>query len=252
MVELEDRVVELNKINKIPNQLFQTWETKFVGKTHFKSLQDFRKLNPNISFYIYDKKRRDAYMEEFWNNKKIFNIYKKSIFGPMKADIFRYCILYERGGYYFDIGKSCNLPITKLHHKNQDGFFTYEDNTCFFPPNNHEVFNLKRPFNYLLQWGLGFSKKNFFLQMLINAIEENYVFYKKRIFESPKDAILNFTGPGMFTRVFRDYISKNPDHNLNELDIKFNHNGNFKVKGASVRHYQIPSYTYIKSSIICN
>ena len=34
----------------------------------------------------------------------------------------------------------------------------------------------------------------------------------------------------MFTRVFRDYISKNPDHNLNELDIKFNHNGNFKVK----------------------
>ena len=48
----------------------------------------------------------------------------------------------------------------------------------------------------------------------------------------------------MYTKVMRNYISNNDIFDMSELDIKFNNNGIFKLKGSSVRHYIVPSYTY--------
>jgi len=190
-------------------------------------------------------------MSSNWSNHDISNIYFSSLFGPMKADIFRYCILYDLGGYYFDIAKGCNVPLTQLHNQNHDGIITYEENTFFYPPKNKNLFNLKRPFNYFLQWGLAFQAKHPFLKELIDEISKNYDFYKNIEFDNPKLAILNFTGPGMYTKVMRKYLSENPNNNLKELDIKFGNQGIFKLKGSSVRHYIIPSYTYLTNSMIC-
>ena len=101
-----------------------------------------------------------------------------------------------------------------------------------------------------MQWGLAFSSKNLFLESLINNICSDYKYYKDKVFENPKVAILNFTGPGMYTKVMRNYISNNDIFDMSELDIKFNNNGIFKLKGSSVRHYIVPSYTYKKNSKI--
>jgi len=251
LVEIQDRILAPTNLSKIPNNVYQTWETRFLGKTHSKSLNDFRNNNPSLSFYLYEKEKRDEYMQTNWGDHQISQIYSNSLFGPLKADIFRYCILYDLGGYYFDIAKACKTPLNKLHDKNHEGIITFEDNECFYPPIQKEIFNLKRPFNYFLQWGLAFSPKHSFLYQLINEISKNYTFYKNKVFHNPKLAILNFTGPGMYTKVMRDYISNNQDHRFNELDIKFNNNGIFKLPGSSVRHYMVPSYTYEINSIIC-
>ena len=101
--KIDDRIVNQNSDNKIPNKVYQTWETRFLGKTHAQSLKKFRNLNPNLSFYLFDKEKRDAYMKSSWQGEMISEIYFNSIFGPMKSDIFRYCLLYDLGGYYFDI-----------------------------------------------------------------------------------------------------------------------------------------------------
>ena len=107
-------------------------------------------------------------------------------------------------------------------------------------------------FNYFLQWGLAFSSKHLFLEKLINEICSDYPNYKDKLFQNPKLAILNFTGPGMYTKVMRKYISKYDISDFAELDVKFNNNGIFKIKGSSVRHYTVPSYTYVKNLKICN
>ena len=91
--------------------------------------------------------------------QKIYQIFKNSLIGPLKSDIFRYCILYDQGGYYFDISRGCDVPLTKLHDKNTSFILTYEDTDCYIPPNNQKIFNLKRPFNHMLQWGLAFERK---------------------------------------------------------------------------------------------
>ena len=59
----------------------------------------------------------EDYMEKNWGKQKIYQIFKNSLIGPLKSDIFRYCILYDQGGYYFDISRACKIPLTKLHNK---------------------------------------------------------------------------------------------------------------------------------------
>ena len=87
----------------IPNVVYQTWEDHRFGKTHTKGILKFRALNPDMQFHLHDRKDRDKYMANSYGTHSIYQIYKNTKFGPMKADIFRYCILFEKGGYYFDI-----------------------------------------------------------------------------------------------------------------------------------------------------
>ena len=252
LVKIEDKILKVENKNLIPNNVYQTWESRYLGKTHAKSILEFRDKNPTFSFYIFDKEKRDQYISSNWKNRLISKIYFNSLFGPMKADIFRYCILYDYGGYYFDIGKACSTPLENLHKSDDTGIITYEGNELFYPPGDEILFNLKRPFNYFLQWGLAFSPNHAFLNELIKEIEKNYYLYKAKIFPNPKLAILNFTGPGIYTKVMRNYITREGLNKFSELDVNFNNYGIFKVNGASVRHYTVPSYTYIENSKICN
>ena len=47
---------------------------------------------------IFENSERDKYMKKSWGDRKIYQIYKNSVFESSKADIWRYCILYEKGG----------------------------------------------------------------------------------------------------------------------------------------------------------
>ena len=85
-------------------------DNKF-GKTHAKSILKFRELNKNLSFIYMIQIKMIDYMEKKFMGKQNFkNIFKNSLIGPLKSDIFRYCILYDQGGYYFDISRGCDVP----------------------------------------------------------------------------------------------------------------------------------------------
>lgn len=252
LVKIEDQISINPPRQKITPIVYQTWVSNEFGRSHAKSILKFRELNKNLTFKIYSDLNMDNYMKDNWANHEIYNIYKKALIGPLRTDIFRYCILYKEGGYYFDISRGCKVPLTKLHNKNSTGIITFEDTFCYIPPRNDKVFKLLRPFNHVLQWGLGFEKKNKFLDQLINSIIKAYPMFKNKVFSNPKIAILNFTGPGMYTAVLRDFISKHNINNFTQLDIKFNNQGIFKIKGSQFRYYSNPSYTYFENCKICN
>ncbi len=252
LVEVNDQLAIKPPKQKITPIVHQTWIDNKFGKTHAKSLLKFRNLNKNLSFFIYSDTAIDEYMKKYWGKKKIYDIFKNALIGPLKTDIFRYCILYDKGGYYFDISRGCKIPLTKLHNKDSKFILTYEDTECYMTPSNSKLFNLKRPFNHILQWGLAFEKRSPFLKMLINEIVKIYPLYKNKIFENPKTAILNFTGPGMYTKTMRHFLYKNKIKDFTELDIKFNNNGIFKLNGSQIRYHFQPSYTYLKNKKICN
>ncbi len=77
-------------------------------------------------------------------------------------------------------------------------------------------------------------------------------FYKGKVFENPKLAILNFTGPGMYTHVMRNYLIKYGLNGVKELDIKVEGQGIFKITGSQFRYHKIKSYTYLKNAKICD
>jgi mannosyltransferase OCH1-like enzyme len=119
LIEIEDQLAIRPPKQKISPIVHQTWIDKKFGRTHAKSIKNFRKLNQNLSFKIYTDQDIKEYMSTYWSNHKIYKIFSNSLIGPLKTDIFRYCILYDQGGYYFDISRGCSIPLTKLHKRTQ-------------------------------------------------------------------------------------------------------------------------------------
>ena len=252
MLELFDReaIRAINPELKIPNVVYQTWEVNYFGKTHHAQIQQFRDLNPDLSFKLFAKDALENYMEENWGSHPIYSIFKKSKFGPMLADIFRYCILFERGGFYFDISKGCAVPITSLCSANSTGLISYEAHDCVVIPNPRAIETMLHPEKYILQWGMGFTKGNLILEKMIENICEYYPYFQGKSFAVPKNAILSLTGPGMFTKTIREVFDQNPNTYIDQAGIDFNGAGIYSLKGSWVRYSTVPAYASIQNKII--
>ena len=251
MQTLSDRkATTQTHLQNIPPVVYQTWEVDYFGKTHFAEIEKFRDLNPDLSFELFAKEKLEAYMEEVWGNHPIYPIFQKSKFGPMFADIFRYCILLERGGFYFDISKGCSVSVSSLCAANSTGLISYEAHDCVVIPNMKAIERMAHPEKYILQWGMGFAKGHPILQKLIENICEYYPYFKGKSFAIPKNAILSLTGPGMFTKTIREFFNEAADEKLTQAGIDFNGSGLYSLKGSWVRYATVPAYTTANSTII--
>lgn len=236
----------------IPRVVYQTWVDNKFGKTHALGIKRFRQLNPDLEFYLYDESDLNSYMYDNYRSHPIYEVFKNSKFGPMRADIFRYCILYDRGGYYFDIKGGLSKPISQLCPDNADGHIAYEGCDCSLPPDDDVLTSLQHPTRYVVQWGMGFTSGHIILKKIIDSICATYPYYKGRVFENPKLAILSYTGTGKFTKIVREEIGMNPSINVFQNGVDFDGCGVYSLKGADVRYLSSPAYTNFHSTeIVC-
>jgi mannosyltransferase OCH1-like enzyme len=236
--------------SKIPPIVFQTWEDRLFGKTHLRELATFRELNPELTFLLWDRAQRDDYMRAHWGHHPVSEIYQQAQFGPMKADLFRYCLLADRGGFYFDISKGVSVPLRRFYGTDTDALITFEPHANPAPGNPATAANLLHPDKLVLQWGLGFAPGHPIPLRTIANICEAYPTYKGRTFASPKSAILAFTGPAMFTRSVHDVLAMGPLPNMAQAGIDFDGHGIFAMKGSKVRYMTAPAYTKAKDQPI--
>ena len=90
----------LSKINA-PFVLYRTWSSNYVNNKMFKNChQRWLELNNNISIEWFTDHDCNQYM--LTQDKSVQECYKILKPGAFKADLFRLCILYERGGIYVD------------------------------------------------------------------------------------------------------------------------------------------------------
>jgi len=247
--ELKDQICESPNNYLIPPIVYQTWENNLFGKTHYKQILKFRKINSDLTFLLFDKKKRDQYMKERWSNHEILKVYQKVKLGVMESDIFRYCILYDKGGYYFDISKGTKVSLRSLHKANSKAILSNEPVECIIPPHNYLFKKLNHPHHNFLTWGLGFTKNHPIPKMMIDAISNDYTNYIDKIFPRPKLAVLSLTATGQFTKIVREYLSSHDieDSQLVQAGIYFNGNGIFSMKGCRVRHHLVPTYADLKN-----
>ena len=89
-------------MSKIPKKIFQTWETKNISPDFQTLIDQWKILNPEYEYFLYDKNDREIFIKENFE-ERIYNAYCKIIPGAFKADLWRYCVLYKLGGIYLDI-----------------------------------------------------------------------------------------------------------------------------------------------------
>jgi hypothetical protein len=242
LLEVLDRNALTANTARIPQIVYQTAESRFVNEKLHSSIQTFRDLNPDLAFKLFDGPARDLYMESQWGNHPIFDVYRRSIYGQMKADIFRYCIVWERGGYYFDLNKGCATSLSSLHPDEAEGIVSFESNMEILMPPIDTAVKLSDPFHLVGQWGFGFIKHHPFLKTVIDKIVELEPLFRGRKFEYPKQALLAMSATGMFTNQYRNWVGGVSQNKIFEAGTDFMGFGQFRLAGSkkaaqSPNHY---------------
>ena len=106
-VERYDYDYEKMKENAIiPLHIYQTWHTKNLPTKMGENVKNLIKKNPEFEYHLYDDYDcRDFIKKNF--DKDVLNAFDTLIPGAYKADLWRYCILYKKGGIYLDIKYRC-------------------------------------------------------------------------------------------------------------------------------------------------
>lgn len=172
-----------------------------IFQTH-KSL-DYVKNNPELKtavnswniftkngyhHYFYNDKERDLFMQEkaVLINENIWNAYNKLPIQVMKADLWRYCIIYMYGGIYADSDTVC-LANPALFNTNALLTIVPENNTHF------------------CQWVFSAPSKSPILKTIIDESVDRIMKTNNYSYEH---IIHYLTGPGVFTDGIEKHLKK--------------------------------------------
>ena len=189
---------------KIPNIIHQTFISNVLPVEITKIIANNKKMCSNCEFKFYDDADCDNFIKTNFDIK-VYTAFKSinPVYGAMKADFFRYCILYKKGGIYLDIKSVIKVPIFKIIKKND---------ICILdlPRNNLEPWRKHNPTHE--QWLLMFAPNHPYLLEMINTMVQNisnkYVPKIPNFILNTKQKILNVTGPDAFTKVVNTIKNK--------------------------------------------
>jgi mannosyltransferase OCH1-like enzyme len=113
----------------IPLNIFQTWHTKDLPPDMAKCVQKLKDDNPEFEHYLFDDEDCREFIKQHFK-KDVLDAFDTLIPGAYKADLWRLCVLYIRGGIYMDIKLQCVRDfklkyLTMDEHYVKDKNFTY-------------------------------------------------------------------------------------------------------------------------------
>lgn len=106
----------------IPRIIVQTHEQNILPKRMINNMYTWINKNPTYDYYFFDKNDRINFIKEYFD-EWVLNMYNKVIPGALKADIFRLCFMYIKGGIYSDIDQICLNSLDTIIDP-EDNFIT--------------------------------------------------------------------------------------------------------------------------------
>ena len=179
----------------IPKSIYMTHESFdriSSKKKTIKCVNSWKKY-PNYEFIFHDNKMREQFIKQHFD-ESVLNAYNKFPMGVMKADLWRYCVIYINGGIYADSDAECLC--------NPSEFMDNEALIVMAPENGN---------NFFCQWTFAAPAKSPILKEIIDLCV-----YRALNWEIKGEHIIHgITGPAMFTDAIKSYLTKN---NLKTFD----------------------------------
>lgn len=101
---------------KIERNIFQTAARKDDLPLEIRNnIDDLMRINKGWEYRLFDDREcvdfiRDAYGAEMLHLYKSIN----PSYGPARADLFRYLLIYHYGGVYLDLKSTCTVPFEEI------------------------------------------------------------------------------------------------------------------------------------------
>ena len=101
-IKAKKYIYDPSKPQVIPLHIYQVWhnidEIPIAVK---ESIQLLKQQNPEFEHHLYDEPKCRKYIQDNFP-QNVLNAYDKVIPQALKADLWRYCIIYKEGGIYLD------------------------------------------------------------------------------------------------------------------------------------------------------
>jgi len=107
----------------IPLHIHQTWHTKDLPPKMRERVELLKRDNPRFKHRLYDDNDCREFIKKYFK-PSVVEAYDTLIPGAYKADLFRLCILFIKGGIYMDIKLACinGFSLMELIETGQNHF----------------------------------------------------------------------------------------------------------------------------------
>lgn len=188
---------------EIPKLILQTGvNNNFKNILHFNSVFSFIELNPEYTYLYYNNHNARKFIRQNFNNE-VNNSYDILVPGAFKADLLRYCLLYNKGGCYFDCKQILRIPIRNFLDKNKK--FVLCNDAIDFALLNAVMFSIDH---------------YFIMEKIIKDCVNNIIF---KLGKNP----LDISGPTFLYKSIKKYI--NTDNLLFQNNRPFNNFNDFHI-----------------------
>jgi len=200
---------------KIPNVIHYTFSSTILPVEIYKVIENNKKKCSDCHFVFYNDNDCQSFIRKYFS-ERVYKAYNSinPVYGAMKADFFRYCVLYILGGIYVDIKSFIYTPVFALINKEDECILD-------LPRDNLEPWRCHTGATYE-QWLLIFAPKHPYLcEMIKQTVEYISIKYIPIIDGyhqlNTKQKILNITGPDAFAKAINNYLitnnqQQNPKH----------------------------------------
>jgi mannosyltransferase OCH1-like enzyme len=113
------------KPEKIPLRLYQTYKTSTISEMDAQRqrwVKSWKSHNPDLKHFIFNDKDLNNFMVQHFQNahgdqesELIWNAYQKLPFLVQKTDLWRYLIIFKKGGIYSDVDVECRASFDKWY-----------------------------------------------------------------------------------------------------------------------------------------
>ncbi len=181
----------LNNIENIPKKIFQTHKSfsymleNDATKRSYDSWSRFK----DYEYNFYDDKMCEEFIKNNFENN-VYNAYIKCPIPVMKADLWRYCIIYIYGGIYADSDTIC-LDTPNIFSQKKSYFVGVPENDV-----------------HLCNWIFAAPPRSPVLLSVINLSVDRILNH----YEKKQHMVHYYTGPGVLTDGIEYFLKKNNLH----------------------------------------
>jgi len=124
----------------IPLTIYQSWHSNNVPRNMALNIKKLISVNPEFDYYLYSDDDCSNFIKNNFD-EDVINAFDTLIPGAYKSDLWRYCILYIKGGIYLDLKFYCKIPLKNILKYNSTIFVKDRHLSHMTPREKNNIYN---------------------------------------------------------------------------------------------------------------
>ena len=218
-----------------------------------RNVEHICRLNPDWEYRLYGAKDMVAFIRHYYDERMLGYFERiNPIYGPARADLFRYLLLYQLGGVYLDIKSSLQRPLNEVLRPDDCYLLSHWHNKPGeeFPGwgLHPEIGDAAGEFQ---QWHIVAAAGHPFLRAVIQRVLRNISRYNPVLHGQGWIGLIRATGPIAYTLAIRPLLPRYP-HRIVDAQIELGFQYSIYSNGARSPHQSLfrGHYTQLNEPLV--